>query len=118
VTGPDASPVILEDVDRAGSRELLSDREFAGSGVPFPSRDSEDLLVILRVFVESGVSFDSSAHILVPDEVGEFVWPSIWVIVLANWCLRVTVLTVVRYLCGGWSSSGCRLLGCVAWLAG
>ena len=70
--------------------------------------------MILRVLVESGVGFDSSTRILVPDEVGEFIWPSIWVVILANWGLRVTVLTGVRYLFGGWSSSGCRLLDCVA----
>ena len=69
------------------------------------------------MLIESGVGFDSSTHILVLDEVGEFIWPSIWVIILANWGLRVTVLTGDRYSCDGWSSSGCRLRGCVAWLA-
>ena len=72
--------------------------------------------MILRVLVKSGVGFDSSTHILVLDEVGEFIWPSIWVVILTNWGLRVTVLTGDRHSCDGWSSSGCRLRGCVVWL--
>ena len=76
------------------------------------------MLVVIRVLVEPGVGFDSSDRVLVPDEVGEFVWPSFWVIVFADRCLRVAVLTVVGYACGGWSSSDPRLLDCVAWLVG
>src|ERR1041384_7495756 len=84
--------------------------------MPLPPSDSEDLLVICRVLMESRVSFDSSTHILVLDEVGEFVWPSIWVVVLANRGLGVTVLAGDRCSYGGGSSSGRRLRGCMAWL--
>ena len=66
--------------------------------------------------MESGVGFDSSTHILVLDEVGEFIWPSIWVIVLANRGLGVVVLAGGRCSCDGGSSSGRWLRGCVAWL--
>ena len=72
--------------------------------------------MIFRVFVETRVGFDSSTHILVLDEVGEFVWPSIWVIVLANRGLGVAVLAGGRYSCDGVLSSGRRLHGCVTWL--
>ena len=76
------------------------------------------MFVVLRVLVEPGVCFDSSDRVLVPDEVGELIWPSFRVIVFADRCLRVAVLAVAGYACGGWSSSDPRLLGCVAWLAG
>ena len=57
-----------------------------------------------------------SIHILVLDEVGEFIWPSIWVIVLANRGLGVAVLAGGRCSCDGGSLSGRRLRGCMAWL--
>ena len=76
------------------------------------------MLVVIRVLVEPRVGFDSSNRVLVPDDVSEFVQPSIRVVVFADRCLRVAVLAVARYVCGGWSSSDPRLLDCVAWLVG
>src|ERR1041385_5837099 len=95
---------------------MLSGREFARSSVPLPSWDSEDLLLILRVFVEARIGFDSSTHVLVLDEVGEFIRPSIWVVVLAYRCLGVAVLVGGRCSCDGVSSRGRWLCGCVMWL--
>ena len=65
------------------------------------------------MLVESRVSFDSPTHILVLDEVGEFIWPSIWVVVLADRGLRVAVLNGDGCPSDGRSSSGRRLRGCV-----
>src|SRR3954469_5637205 len=79
--------------------------------------DSACLFVICRVLVESGVGFDSPTHILVLDEVGEFVWPLIRVVVLAGWNLRVAVLACGKCPCVGGSSSGRRLRGCMTRLA-
>src|SRR3954469_7516473 len=72
---------------------------------------------MLRVFVESGVCFDSSNRILMLDEVGEFVRRSLRVVVFADRCLRVAVLAVVECTRGG-ASDGPWLLDCVVWLAG
>ena len=69
--------------------------------------------MICRVLVESGFSFDSPTHILVLDEVGEFVWPSIRVVILADMGFRVAVLTGDGCPCDGGSSSGRRLRGCM-----
>src|ERR1041385_6529432 len=95
---------------------MLSGREFARSSVPLPSWDSEDLLVILRVFVEARIGFDSSTHVLVLDEVREFIRPSIWVVILANMCLGVAVLVGGGCSCDIVSSGGRRLHDCVMWL--
>ena len=65
------------------------------------------------MFVESWVKFNSVTQVLVPYEVGEFVWPLIWVIVLAGLSLRVAVLTSGACPGGGGSSSGWRVLRCV-----
>ena len=67
------------------------------------------MFVISRVLMELWVGFDSPTHILVLDEVGEFVWPSIRVVVLADLGLRVAVLTSagVRVMAGRRVVSGC-----------
>src|SRR4051794_15828643 len=66
--------------------------------------------------MEARIGFDSSTHVLVLDEVGEFIRPSIWVIVLANRCLGVAVLVGGGCSCDGVSSGGRRLRDCVMWL--
>ena len=73
--------------------------------MPFPPRDLEDLRVIHRMLVDSRVNFNPLTQILVLYEVGEFVSPSIWVIVLAGLSLRVAVLTSDGFSGGGGSSS-------------
>src|SRR4051812_38170798 len=75
------------------------------------------MLVVPRVFVESRVCFDSSNCVLMLDEVGEFVRPSLRVVVFADRCLRVAVLAVVECPRGG-ASDGPWLLDCVVRLAG
>ena len=65
------------------------------------------------MLVESWVGFDSPTHILVLDKVGEFVWPSARVVVLADLGLKVDVLDGDRCSCDGGSSSDRRLRGCM-----
>src|ERR1041385_7789053 len=50
---------------------------------------------------------------MVPYEIGEFVWPSIWVVVFAGLSLRVAVLAGGGCPHGGGSSSGRQAHGCV-----
>src|ERR1043165_4646448 len=69
--------------------------------------------MIFRVFVDSWVKFNPVTQILVLYEVGEFVWCSIWVIVLAGLSLRVTDLTGDGCPGGGGSSSGWRVRCCI-----
>ena len=107
-----ASPPVFKAVDRAGSFQLLPGCELAGAGVPFPPRDLEGLRVVLRTGVESWVELYSVIERLVPDEVGELIWPSIRVIVLANLGFGVVVLSCGRSPGGGGSSSGQRAFCC------
>ena len=76
------------------------------------------MLMVIRVLVEPRVGFDSPDRVLIPDDVGEFIRPSIRIVVFADRCLRVAALAVTGDVCGVWSSSGPRLLDCVAWLVG
>ena len=67
--------------------------------------------MILRVFVDSRVDFNPITQVLVLYEVGEFVWSSIWVVVLAGLSFEVVVLLRGGRPGGGGSSSGWRVLG-------
>src|SRR4051812_49302795 len=69
--------------------------------------------MIFRVFMDSWVEFNPVTQILVLYEVGEFVWSSIWVVVLAGLSLRVTVLLGGGCLGDGGSSSIWRVRCCV-----
>ena len=59
--------------------------------------------------MESWVELYPIAERMVPDEVGEFIWPSIWVVVLASLGFRVVVLSRGGSPGGGGSSSGWRV---------
>src|ERR1043165_300677 len=76
------------------------------------------MLVVIRVLVEPRVGFDSPDRVLIPDDVGEFIRPSIRIVVFADRCLGVAALAVAGDMCGVWLSSHPRLLNCVAWLVG
>ena len=106
-----ASSPIFEAVDRAWSFELLPGRELAGAGVPFSPQDLESLRVVLRAGVESWVELHPITERLVPNEVGELIWPSIWVVVLGDLGFGVTVLLRGGCPGGDGSSSGRRVLG-------
>ena len=67
--------------------------------------------MVFRTGVESWVKIYPIAERLVSDEVGELIWPSIWVVVLAGLGFRVTVLLRERCPGGGGSSSDRRVLG-------
>src|ERR1041385_7889176 len=55
---------------------------------------------------------------MVPYEIGEFIWPSIWVVVFAGLSLRVAVLAGDGCPHGGGSSGGQRAWGCIIRLVG
>src|ERR1043165_9318094 len=76
------------------------------------------MLVVIRVLVEPRVGFDSPDRVLIPDDVGEFIRPSIRIVVFTDRCFGVAALAAARDVCGAWSSSDPRLLGCIAWLVG
>ena len=69
--------------------------------------------------METWVELYPVAERLVPDEVGELIWPSIWVVVLAGLGFRVAVLFRGGSPGGGGTSSGwrvfCRALRLFEW---
>ena len=69
--------------------------------------------MICRMLVDSRVDFDPLTQILVLYEVGEFVWSSIWVVVLAGLSLGVAVLNGDGCPYDGGSSSGRRARSCI-----
>src|SRR4051812_1768277 len=81
--------------------------------MPFSPRELEDLRVVLRVFMGSRVDFYPITQILIFYVVGEFVWPSIWVVVLAGLSLGVAVLTGGGCPCSCGSSGGRRARNCI-----
>src|SRR4051812_41452115 len=65
------------------------------------------------MFMESWVKFNPVTQVLVPYEVGTFVWPPIWVVVLAGLSLGIAVLSSGGCPVGGGSSSGWRVRYCI-----